>query len=174
MAATGASAHEFESYATGLLLASADGPQLFTTEAGHLACNTLLGHGFVTTTKTTLQLVTVLYEGCKVTAHGLKLAPDEPIVATYLFHANGTVTIARNITILVPNLCTITVKAQGPLSSVKYDNIGTTEILLLSHVQGIETSATGAGCEHEYTSSKTGLYRGNAFVKLDGGTIKWV
>jgi hypothetical protein len=179
MAAAGASAHEFKSSAAKLLLlASADGPQLFTTLAGHLVCITLLGHGITETIATETQKATISYEGCTVSVGKVTTKPDEPIVAEYEFNAAGTVKILKNITILATLAglkCIITVKSQGPLSSVKYDPINSsTEILLLSHVQGIESSATGAGCAKSYTSEKDALYVGNAFVKVVGGTITWV
>jgi hypothetical protein len=175
MAATGASAHAFTNSAGGLLLlASADGPQLFTTPAGHLVCNTLKGDG-TTAASSLTQLVQVLYEGCTVT--GLlnqTVKPDEPIEAHYTFNADGTVVIALDITILALGSfpCTILVLPSGALSTVKYDNVGTSEVLVLAHVQGIESHATGSGCKATGTSN-TGLYRGNAFVKVDGGTIQW-
>ncbi len=180
MAATAASAHVFETSAASLLvLASADGPQLFITPAGHLVCNTLTGHGVALTPSALHQLVTVLYTNCTVTGPGgVTAKPAEPIVAQYLFSADETVTIEKDITIsatLGGLKCTILVLPSGALSTVKYDNINSsTEILVLAHVQGILTDATGAGCASQYTNNRTGLYRGNAFTKVDGGSTKWV
>jgi hypothetical protein len=179
MAAAGASAHVFETSAAKLkLLASADGPQLFITLAGHLVCNKLLGNGVVEAVSTETQKVTVLYEDCTVSALGLTTKPDEPIEAEYEFNANGTVKILQDITILASFVgvkCTILVLPSGALSTIKYDNINSsTEILLLSHVQEILTDATGAGCAKQYKNERDALYRGNAFVKVDGGTTKWV
>jgi hypothetical protein len=162
-----------------LLLASADGPQLFITLAGHLVCNTLKGHGIVETLKALTQLVTVAYTGCTASIRTLTAKPDEPIVATYLFNADGHVTIEKDITILASLAgvkCNILVLAQGPLLSVGYDNINSeTEILLLSHVKNIVTDASGGGCAETYTNSSTGLYIGNAFTKAEApGTIRWL
>ncbi len=180
MAATGAAAHVFESSALNLLvLASADGPQFFITPAGSLVCNTLTGDGVVKATPVLTQLVGVLYTNCTVTGPGgITAKPDEPIAAQYLFSADGTVTIEKDITILalVGGLkCVILVLPSGALSSVNYDNINSsTEILVLSHVREILTDATGAGCIKQYTNNREGLYRGNAFTRVDGGTTKWV
>jgi hypothetical protein len=178
--AAGASAHEFEtSEAPALLLASADGPQLFITPAGHLVCNSLKGHGLVTAKTTKTQIATVAYTSCIVGIKGATTKPDEPILAEYEFNADGTVKILKHVTILATLTgvkCTILVLPSGALSSVKYDNINSnTEILLLSHVREILTDAVGAGCGSQYTNDRTGLYIGNAFVKIEApGTIKWI
>ena len=179
MAATGASAHVFEWSSAGLkLLASADGPQLFITLAGHLVCNKLLGNGVLEAAVTETQKVTVLYEECTVSVNAVTAKPDEPILTEYEFNANGTVKILKHVTILAKLAglpCTILVLPSGALSTVKYDNINSnTEILVLSHVQEILTDATGAGCAKQYKNERDALYRGNAFVKVDGGQTKWV
>jgi hypothetical protein len=179
MASSGASAHEFEfTSVPALLLAAADGPQLFSTLAAHLECTTQTGDGRVTELKNFHFLtVAVKYTGCKATAHGLTAKPDEPIVAEYEYSAEGVVTILKDISILASFVgvkCVILVLAQGPLSSVKYDNINSnTELLLLSHVREILNSASGAGCAETYTNSKAGLFIGNSFLKVESGSIDW-
>jgi hypothetical protein len=181
MAVQGASAHLFESTKVpGLLLASADGPQLFITLAGHLVCNSLKGHGIVTTAKALTQIATVSYTSCSALVKGGALGTvAEPINTEYEFNADGTVSILKDVTILVTATglkCTILVLPQSGLSTVAYDNRGsepTREILILSHVREILNSATGSVCAEQYSHSKTGLYRGNAFVAVDGGEVSW-
>jgi len=172
LAAMTASAHEFEASKTGLLLAKADGVQVFNFKDGTVECKKLTGHGFITTLKPKTQTATVSYTECS-TAIG---TVSEPINAEYEFSAENTVKILKTIKIGISFIgeCNVTIPPQGPLDKVTYDNnTSAGDILLLAHVLSIKSSATGSICEN-YTNDTTGLYIGKALVQLDGGTIKWV
>jgi hypothetical protein len=177
--APGASAHEFEySVIPTLLLAKADGTQVFKTLAGTLTCNTLMGHGIQESLAFKSVKLVTSYTGC-VIENRLKITakPDEPIGVEYEFGAEGIVTILKPIAILATlagTKCTISVKAQGPLTSITYTSKGTKEVLFGANTSGLETSAVGAGCSETYTSSKTGTYVGNSIVAATGtGEFAW-
>jgi hypothetical protein len=178
MAAAGASAHNFTaSVVPTLILTSAEGPQVFVTLAGTLECSTATGHGIALAKTSETQKVTVSYTGCLAAiTTGASVKPTEPITAEYEFNANGTVKILKAVTIVATlgTKCTITVPAQGPLSSVSFANKGTKEILVSAKVTGIESSDVGGACKEVYTGSKTGTYNGNNVTKADGtGSITW-
>jgi hypothetical protein len=182
IAATGASASEFEAGPALplLLLAKADGLQVFTSLAGTLECETLKGHGIPLTLKTLSQAVTVSYENCKVFNGVVRVSPHEPILAEYEFSADGDVTVLKTIEIFAEFAgakCTIKVLPQL-LRTIKYNNIeNNTKILVSANVTGIETWQTGAGCkEASAGTSKIGTYVGNSITEAEGQTgaaITW-
>ncbi len=171
IAAAGASAHEFESANTGLLLAKSHGPQLFNFNGKEVVCNTLKGHGTVTALKTKTQVATVSYSGCSTTFGTV----TEPINAEYNFSAEGSVDILKPIKVIVTATglkCEVTVPVQSGLKTITYKNISP-EILLTANVTGITSSGANSLCT--YATEKNGVYTGSALVRLEsGGIIKWV
>jgi len=172
MAAATASADLFLASAAGLLLlASADNTQAFIFHGNELKCTALTAHG-VTALRSLDQHATVSYTGCKASFGGGTV--DEPIVALYLFLANGTVHILKPILIFVLNTifgeCHVTVEAQT-LLGITYHNNASGDILLLANVKSIKSEGLGPACTYSLESG--GTYTGNALVFVHGGTIQW-
>jgi hypothetical protein len=173
-----ASEFEFGPVTPLLLLAKADGLQVFTSLAGTLECETVKGHGLVRSAKVlTLPVMTVSYEKCKMFNGIVSVSPHEPILAEYEFSADGDMTVLKTIEIFaepVGTKCTIKVLPQL-LRTIKYDNIeSNTKILVLANVTGVETWQAGAGCkEGSAGTSKSGTYSGNFIIEADGGTLTW-
>ncbi len=174
MSAVGVSAHEFEaSKAPGLLLGKSEGLRTFTTPDGTLTCEKAAAHGIVDKLVVLTQLVTVSYSSCTTSLGTVA----EPINAQYLFSAdNGEVSIEAPIKIEITAAgvkCHIVVPAQSGLKTIKYDNIVLRRIILvLTNLDKVESSATGAACPN-YTSNKTGKTSGGALVEMVGGAIQW-
>jgi hypothetical protein len=177
--ASGVSAHEFEASKVGLLLLTKVdvGLQLFTTLAGTVLCSAVKGTKRTTATKFETKTSWISFSGCTVNNGKVTAKPDEPIVGEYEFNANGSVTGLSAVTILASLAglkCTVTIPAQGPLTTISYKNISASLVLSSSNVTGIETKAVGAGCGEAYGTSKTGTFVSTAITEADeGGTFSW-
>ena len=180
MAAAGASAHNFTANKeSGLILAEADGLQVFTVPTGTVDCKKLSGHGSFATATVLTQLVSVSYTECfaQIKGQSVTVKVKEPITAKYVFNAdNEEVSLEAPVTIVAEAAgikCTVTVAPQS-LKLVVYDNRVGGSILLLAHVLNILSSAAGAACVPAYAHDTTGSYFGNSITKVDGGEVKWV
>jgi hypothetical protein len=142
---------------------------VFTTNGGKVECSGALFETPTAQKGTELASVTVhpTYTGCK--AFGLS-ATIETTGCNYVLAAAGTATIecesGKSIKISIPaGACSITVGAQGPLSSVSYTNEGsgtTASVLVTANVSGITYTSTGGACG---TSGTNGTYTGTVLTK---------
>ncbi len=149
------------------LLAEKVSTQVFKVEAGEVRCNTVNILVGTTAAKSEDQLALVDYENC--TAFGFITVRISP--AHYLFLANGTVHILKEIKINVPaNGCEVGVPAQET-HSVAYKNSGK-NILIEPNVTGIKYSQN-ANCGGGAGNFANGTYTGNLEVMIPNGTVSF-
>jgi hypothetical protein len=178
MATSGASAHEFEGSSAHILILGRD-LLLILTLAFHLHCVGGEFHVLIQTKSTRTLKATTTSTGCTVAVGKVTTKPDEPIVAEYEYNAEGTVTLLKEFTILASLAgikCTVLFPAQGPLSTVKYENTeqaGKKDVLALGQVQGLESKAAGAGCAETYNTSKTGSSTSTSLWEAATGNLEW-
>jgi len=160
----------FLSHPTGLLLATADNLQKFTTPAGTVECKTvrLIPPDTTPALRFLSILVGIQYLECNIPALGVE-ATIHPF--RYLITSHGLASIDSPAVILAP-FCTITVPvAQNKgLEKLTFDN-NNGGVLLLALVKGITSIGEGLACN--YGEDKTGTYEGNIHIKVEGGVLRW-
>jgi hypothetical protein len=98
----------------------------------------------------------------------------------YEFSAEGSLKLLKGATITTGAgsgpVCTITIPAQGPLTSVEYKNLsGNTIVEAKAKVTKLKSSASASSeliCK-KYTNDETGELTGNNLILERGGSISW-
>jgi hypothetical protein len=165
-AAASAGAHEFSATVMGTVKGTAKATQVFTTAAGKVECSTLSVTSGQTVLASKTETATIQYSGCKAFGLSATISP-----ATYEFNAEGSVKLAKQISIKA-TACQVTVPTAGNenLKSVGYKQSGT-EVVIEPNVTGITSEGTGTACT--YAKESKGTYTGNSSVSVAGGTVSW-
>lgn len=169
VAASAASAHEFELSTTGELSGKQTVNQVFVTPDGTITCAEDSLKGIFN--ELNFKRIDLKDEYAKCTS---PLGVTTVSATEYELLAEQELKILKVITIKAKSIgleCVITIPVQGPLNPVTYVNAGN-HIEARAKVTKLKSSATGTLCTH-YTNNETGELAGNNTVELVGGTIDW-
>jgi hypothetical protein len=173
VAASAASAHEFNAKPTGGIFPAATagtgGTQTFKSGFGTITCTAALATGRALKGSELATEQTVIYEGCTDNLGGAV----DPIKALYEISADEKVSILAPIVINLLGAfakCTITVEKQNNLGGIKFkNNAAKTELTVESKTPGIVQLGSGGFC-----TNGTGEYTGNVTGHLvAGGELFW-
>ncbi len=136
-----------------------------------MTCNQYTEEGTLTEkTVTSYTLRNIRYHGCIFLGQEAKVDTNECV---YHLTAEGKTTIecpgSKAIEITGAK-CTIAIPSQGPLSGVVYHNIkpgAFKEVTVETLLNGIETTATGAGCPGTGTSKTSSITTGNGILTAE-------
>lgn len=171
--ATSALAAEALFSATGELPTTVSGTattnQVFKDKAGTITCTVVkLANNKVTKEKEISFETTVEYSKCTST---IGMVLKEPIVADYLFDANGSVKVLKPILIDLSEIilfgeCSLTITEQLLDNAATYVNDG-------AHLL-VEGKAAKINTENSCLGKEEGTYEGNVLNSLaNGGNLSW-
>jgi hypothetical protein len=167
LAAGSASAHEFVASKAGTTKDKQLNTQKFKTSAGLFECKKESSEGSVVAGSQKTTTEKIKYTEC--TAFGFAVEVSE---AEYEFNAEGTVTIKKLVSMVVPLAgCEVTLPTTGNanLKTVSYKtNSGKVEVKSL--YKNMTYGATGGTCGEP---GANGEYSGNSEVELVSGTLEW-
>ncbi|HTA98621.1 MAG TPA: hypothetical protein VK730_13375 [Solirubrobacteraceae bacterium] len=161
--AASASASEFVFSKTGTLKGTALSAQKFNSSGGKWECSKETISGSATVSKTTIQKITVQYEGCVYFGVLLKAAAAE-----FELNTSGSLTLLKKFT-MSSSLCTIGFQP-GTYLTLNYANKPAGKIEIAAEVNKITTYGSGSLCS--YSENSNGTLVGTSLLELEGGTAE--